>query len=216
AVGRPAPSPPRGGTTVALSAGGGFDFATRQPWLGLNLAFQPDQLRGFAFAGRVQAGWGFGDQRPLGVVQLGFAGVVPAEHTLVRLGVLAHTELYAVDYPLPLQIGGDPEEGTFGHLGFLPGGLLLAELGWTRGGDRGAAAWSIGLRLGAGLVPAVEDCETVGAEVDELCFTSRPAILGGISARLRFHEGVYLEALAGPAPMVSLGYAFPAGVRRSR
>lgn len=206
------PVPPRGGTTIALSAAGGFDFTTRQPWLGLDVAFQPDQLRGFAFAGRVQAGWGFGDQRPLGVVQLGFAGVVPAESALVRIGLLAHAELYVVDYPLPVQVG-EPVEGTFGNFGMFPGGLLLAELGWHRAGKRGPAAWSIGLRLGAAPVAVVEECPFNGTSQDELCYGSRVGILGGITGRLRFHEGVYLEAVGGPSPMLSLGYAFPTGRR---
>jgi hypothetical protein len=206
------PVSPRGGTTIALSAAGGFDFTTRQPWLGLDVAFQPDQLRGFAFAGRVQAGWGFGDQRPLGVVQLGFAGVVPAESALVRVGLLAHAELYVVDYPLPVQVG-EPVEGTFGNFGMFPGGLLLAELGWHRAGTRGPAAWSIGLRLGAAPVAVVEECPFNGTSQDELCYGSRVGILGGITGRLRFHEGVYLEAVGGPSPMLSLGYAFPTGQR---
>jgi hypothetical protein len=195
-------------TSVSLSGAAGFDFATRQPWAGLDLAFQPEQLKGFSFAGRVSAGWGFGDQRPLGVVQLGFAGVVPAEHMTVRLGLLAHSELYVVDYPLPIQ-AGTPVEGTFGKFGIFPGGLGLVELGWHRDAPKGPAAWAIGLRLGAAPVGVVIECPVQDAIAGtDLCVTSRVGMLGGFTGRLRFAEGAYLEATIGPSPTLSVGYAF--------
>jgi hypothetical protein len=195
-------------TTVALSGSAGFDTATRQPFAGLDLAFQPDQARGWSFVGRVGAAWGFGDQRPIGVLQAGFAGVVPAEKITARLGLIAHTELYTVDYALPIQFG-EPVEGTFGKLGLLPGGLAIAELGWHRDAEHGAAAWAVGARIGAGAVGTVIPCEVQTTDPgEELCITHKVGVLGGITGRIRLHEGLYLEGTIGPSPAFSLGYAF--------
>ena len=41
----------------------------------------------------------------------------------------------------------------------------------------------------------------------------RIAFIGGVAARLRLHEGLWMEAMVGPTPSVNLGYAW--GVGRS-
>lgn len=196
-----------GGTTVGLGVAGGFEITTRQPVLALDLSFHPDQMAGFSFVGRLQLGAGFYDERPYGLLQAGFAGVVPADDATVRIGVLAHTMIYAADYRLPLQIGGEPEAGTFGHVGFLPGALVLAEVGFRREGERGPARWAVGIKAGAAPGVAVIECADPTSE--EVCLGQRVRPIGGFTARLLLHEGFFLDATLGPTASLAIGYGWP-------
>jgi hypothetical protein len=206
--GRPAPpvvgAVPR--QVIALGASGGYDLATRQPYASLDLAFHNGGTAGFAFVGRVQAGWGFTDMRPLAHVEAGFSAVIQGKQ-LVRVGGVVGTALFAAPYPAPLQVPGPPGEGDYAALSFLPYGTVLAEVGGTRPGhSKGWASWAAGLRLGAGATIASSD---VCGDVElGTCGDLRVGFAGGVTGRLRFHEGAYLEALAGPTSYLMVGYAF--------
>jgi hypothetical protein len=197
---------PRGGLTIALVAAGGFDLRTRQPWAGLDLGFHPDVFRGFSFIGRVRGGWGFIDGRPLGHIEAGFVGVVPAQDVTARVGLVAQTLVYAAPYDLPAQIGGSPEPGSWGNVGFLPGGAAVLELGWRRAGERGPAAWSLGVRAGAGL--AITGVACPSPNEDDVCVGSASTFVGGVTGRMQLHEGLFVEALLGPTLSAGIGYAF--------
>ncbi len=195
--------------TFTVGAVGGFDFGTKQPIAGIDLSLQPDQQRGFTVIGRLRGGVGIADLRPFGDVELGFAGVIPAETFVVRLGVIARTLVYVANYDLPLQVG-QPSRDGLGAVGFFPVGMALAEVGYQRlDAERGPASWAIGLRMGAapalkyGVCPVEEE-----SQERDLCVGYSNGLLGGFSARLRFHEGVYLEALIGPSPTAVIGAAF--------
>jgi hypothetical protein len=191
---------------IALLGSGGYDLPTRQPFAALDVAFHHDGRTGFAFEGRVQAGWAFTDMRPLVRVEAGFMGVVPAKQ-IVRLGVVAGTDLFAAPYPAPLQVPGPPDASDYAALSFLPYGALVAEVGGLRSGPtRGWAAWAAGLRLGAGAGIGVD--LTCGDVRLEDCGVTRVAFAGGITARIRFHEGAFLDLLAGPTTYLGVGYAF--------
>jgi hypothetical protein len=196
----------RGGLTVALVAAGGFDLRTRQPWAGLDVGFHPDVFRGFSFLGRARAGWGFIDGRPMGHLEAGFVGVVPAQDVTARVGLVAQTLVYAAPYDLPAQIGGSPEPGSWGNVGFLPGGAAVLELGWRREGERGPAAWALGVRAGAGL--AVTGVACPSPNEDDVCAGSSTTFVGGVTGRMRLHEGLFIEAQLGPTLSAGVGYAF--------
>lgn len=194
--------PPR--QLVALSGAGGWDLATRQPWAGLAVDFRHDGRTGAALIGGVRGGWAFFDARPRFDVDLGAMGVLPTQENLIRLGGGVGTQIAIVPDVVPFSVGGDP--AGFGAVVLLPYGYVATELGWTRPGAwRGAAAWSVGARLGVSAGYGVTACDE--NPVDG-CFGPRALFVGGVSARVRFHEGVFLDALAGPSASVRIGYAF--------
>lgn len=202
---------PAAAQTVVVGAGGGYDLPTTQPWTGLDIAFHGDQLRGFSFVGRVKGGWGFVEQRPMGQLEAGFSGAIRAPFSLTRIGIVGHARLTPLPYEAPLQIGGTPDDGTYGNPVVLPGGVAFAELGWVRpNAEKGLAAWSIGFRAGAvarlGLLP----CETqIVGDPEQVCLRAQADFDGGLTGRLRLHEGVYFDVIAGPSAWLSIGYAFP-------
>lgn len=193
---------------IALSASGGWNLQTRQPWAGLDLAFRHDGTRGARFLGGLRGGWAFFDQRPRFDVDAGVMGVLPTEQ-LIRLGAAVGAQVAIAPWDLPLAVGGDVD--GYGRVAILPYGYLTTELGWQRpDATKGAAAWSIGVRLGASASAALVAC---GDDGSQDCLGSGVAFLGGITGRIRFHEGVFIEANAGPSASLSLGYAFPVGRR---
>lgn len=203
-------------TSIALSGGGGYDFLTRQPWAGLDLSFWPEQEHGFSFVGRLRGAYAATDQRPFGVFQGGFMGVLPAATIIPRLGVLAHLQVNVTQYPLPIQLGAAPTGEGWGSAGLLPGGMLAAEVGFQRpDATKGPAVWSFGLHAGAALGVAAIDCAP-GTPAEIVCYSSSAMFIGGVAARMRFHEGVWLEAVLGPSAHVSIGYAWGVGGRRKR
>lgn len=198
---------PRHAQTVVLAASGGYEFTTQQGIAGLDLAFHHDGDHGFAFEGRVLGGWAFTDARPIGRVEAGFSGVVPnRDNLLVRVGLIAGSVVAVAPYPLSFQVGGVPEDDSYGHVGFMPYGLFLAELGWRRPlAPKGWSTWALGLRIGAGPLLRIGPCDDDPAAN---CASPQVAFQGGLSARVRLRNGLHVEAMVGPSPQVSLGYAF--------
>jgi len=193
---------------IALSASGGWNLPTRQPWAGLDLAFRHDGMRGARFLGGIRGGWAFFDERPRVDVDAGVMGVLPTEK-LIRLGGAVGAQLAIAPLDLPLAVGGDVD--GYGRFSILPYGYLATELGWQRpDATKGTAAWSIGIRVGASAAAGLVPCDD---DPSEECLGGGVAFLGGITARVRFHEGVYLEAMAGPSAFLNIGYAFPVGRR---
>lgn len=193
---------------IALSASGGWNLQTRQPWAGLDLAFRHDGTRGARFLGGLRGGWAFFDERPRFDLDAGVMGVLPTEQ-LIRLGAAVGAQLAITPFDLPLAIGGDVD--GYGRVSILPYGYLATEIGFQRpDAKRGAHAWSVGIRVGASASAALVACED---DPDEECLGTGVAFLGGVTARIRFHEGVYLEAMAGPSAFLNIGYAFPVGRR---
>ena len=151
------------------------------------------------------------DARPFGLFQAGLLGVAPAASIVPRIGLIGQLQVNVTPYPLPIQVGGTPDPEGWGNTGFLPGGLLAAEVGFQRpDATRGPAVWSFGLHAGAGLGVAVIDCP-IGTPTEVLCFSSAAMFIGGITGRMRFHEGLWLEALIGPTPHLGIGYAWGVG-----
>ncbi|MCB9662614.1 MAG: hypothetical protein H6732_00725 [Alphaproteobacteria bacterium] len=202
-----------GAHTLAIAAAGGWDYPTQLPVAGLQLAVRHDGRRGFAFLGEVQGLWAFLDDRPLVRAEAGFAAVVPTrERALVRVGVVGGASLYTAPYAIPFQVGGAPTTDDYGHLGVLPHGAFVAELGWRRDAARGAEAWAFGVRLGAALSTTSAACAVVASD----CAQPQVVFDGGIQARLRLQNGLYVEVLAGPSPRVGLGFAPALPGRRAR
>ncbi|MFM2160717.1 MAG: hypothetical protein RLZZ383_229 [Pseudomonadota bacterium] len=200
-----------------LTAGGGYDYGSRQPVAVVDLGWVGDQTSGFAPVGKLRVGYGVVEERPLVQLQVGFQGALPAPDlgATPHLGLQATTLMFVSDQTLPFQVG-TPTEGGFGAPAFLPGGMLTGELLWRREGHgegqpRGAAAWAIGLALGAMAAPVTVGC--TGPTDPDDCLAVRPVFQGGVTARLRFHEHVFLEAFVGPSPTVGLGGAFPSRSR---
>lgn len=191
--------------TVVLGAAGGLDFPTRQPWAGLDLAIHPDSPDVWSGMGRVQAGWAFADGKPFANVEGGFTRNFTGQEATFRIGLAVRSWIYIANYRLPLQVS-EPDPAGFGTLGFIPGGWLVGEIEWDREAEKGPAAWSVGLKAGASSVAAVRDCVDNGEAA--LCTAWNAGVVGGFTFRLRMHEGLALEALVGPSPSLSVGYAF--------
>jgi hypothetical protein len=196
----------------AVTAGGGYDYGSRQPVVVLDVGLYGDQTTGFAPVGKLRLGYGVVEERPLVQLQAGFQGALPAPDlgATPHLGVQATTLMFVSTETLPFQVG-TPTEGGFGAPAFLPGGMLTGELLWRRDATtsskpRGPAAWALGLALGAMAAPVTVGC--TGPTDPEDCLAVQPVFQGGVTARLRFHEHVFLEALAGPSPTVGLGASF--------
>lgn len=205
----PAPLPKLWRNTIAVGATGGYEYTTQQPFAGLELSVHHDGLRGIAPIGRVSASWAFADQRPLFRAEAGFLVVTPNAQNLVRLGLVGGAVIQLTDVPVPLQVG-TPEEGDVGLPAFRPYGQIVAEVGGVKPDrDKGILAWGAGLRIGVAAGIGTVQCPEAP---DDGCLAAYPAFTGGIYGRLRFHEGVFLEVLAGPNASLSLGYAI--GPRR--
>lgn len=207
----PAPKPVST-QTIALSVHGGYDLPTRQPLVGIDLAFHHDGLEAFRFLGRVQVNLAIGDLRPHGKVEAGFAGIVGRqEGRAMRLGLLAGTSVYVANDPtidtlgpaLPLQLGSG--DADFGRVGFLPYGQLVLEFGWRPAQHKVLTAWTVGFRAGASAALAYVPCDDDAADG---CLTIGATFVGGLEARLRFQNGLHLEFIAGPTAMAAIGYAF--------
>jgi hypothetical protein len=195
------------GGNAAVSAGGGFDAATEQPWAGLDLALFPSQDHGFAAFGRVNGGYGFADG-PLGALELGGAFVIPNEEAVVRLGLAGRIAGIYTDYRAPIPVGAAPSDGDPAP-GLLPGGMLVVEFEW---GDE--APFTLRGAGGVGSTAAAVPCD--GLDVFYQCIGWRPGFLGGISARGRLKNGLFLEALGGPSLQALVGYGFPTRRRTER
>jgi hypothetical protein len=196
------------GGNAAISAGGGSDGITQQPWAGLDLALFPGQDKGFAAHGRLTSGWGFIDGAPLGALELGATGVIPNDEAILRLGFAARMGALYAEYPVGLTIGALGAEGA-PALGLLPGGEMLVEFEW---GDEAPFT----LRVAAGITSQASAlyCGSNGS-YDE-CLGWRPGFLGGVSARGRLKNGLFGEILGGPSLYALVGYGFPINRRSAR
>ena len=56
------------GTEATLSAAGGLDYLTANPWVGLDVSFHPDQEEGWEAVGKVTPSWGLKDETVLVLV----------------------------------------------------------------------------------------------------------------------------------------------------
>ena len=200
---------------VSAAAAGGYTFATQQPWTGVDIAVHSYQQRGFGMSGRMVAGVNLFDVRPAVSGELGLNGVVPDKNAIIRLGVAGGGQMTFANYPLPVQAPGELTVDGFGLFGFIPYGVITADidLRWT---DRPRAPESltIGLRAGVGSISGVVDCIDEAASAEEgravgtLCDRWVPGFIGGFVGRLVLRNGFFLEAEAGPSPRLAIGYAF--------
>ncbi len=192
-------------TRVTVAATGGFDYPTHQAWAGVDLALHPWSAKGVAPLGRVMLGANLFDMRPASRLEAGFAGVIPNEQTILRVGVVGRATLTFADYALPVQVGGEPEPDTFGGFGLIPAGMALVEFDFRP--DKPAA---IGLRGGVSSVLATMECESPldDPDGDGECFVWVPGFAGGFQARIVLDNGFFAEIEAGPDPRLGVGFAF--------
>lgn len=192
---------PAWGGTAVLAASAGRDFPTAQYWTGLDLSLHPDGERGWAPMGRVAPGWGFADEFGLLHLEAGVTWVIPREgkQELVRLGAVASALGAApVDRDLPLEFT-ETEQGR--HLGIVPGIEALVEFEYP-----GERPFVFGVRGGIQSVSSNYLCD----QPDEVegCLTWTPGFMGGFYGRGPVLDWLYLEALIGPSPRLTVGYPF--------
>jgi hypothetical protein len=192
--------------TLSVSAGGGRDFASSQPWVGAEFGVHPDQAKGASFMGRLRAGWAFIDRRPFSELHAGAAVVVPGKTSLLRLGVVGRAWMSFASLDVPLQPKEPQDPDGFGTAAFLLGGYGVIELGWLRlEAPKGVKKAAAGVQLGASTRLVGVECED---DQRAQCLIVQPTFTGGFAGRVTFHEGVFLEALLGPTLSATIGYGF--------
>ena len=193
---------------AAISAGGGSDGTTQQPWAGLDLALFPGQDYRGALHGRITPGWGLLDRAPLAAAELGGTWAVPNDEAVLRVGLAARLGMLYAEYPVGLALGDPGREGE-PALGLLPGGVALVEFEW---GEEAPFT----LRVSGGLTSqaSVVSCGSNRTYVE--CLGWRTGFLGGFSARGRLRNGLFGEVLAGPSLSALVGYGFPINRRTAR
>ena len=178
------------------SLAGGFDYATDQPWAGVELARHPHSQRGFVLAGRGVFGFGFADRRPLVISELLAMWVIPSREAIIRLGGGTRSVLAVTDYGTPrdlFRLGDD------WRLGWIPGVLAVLEM------EFGARApITVGLAAGGSPTLALTACD-VGDTLDT-CESWLYGFIGGFFGRKRFRNGLVLELRAGPTSHFSVGW----------
>lgn len=181
---------------IVLSAAGGRDFPTDQYWTGLQASVHADGQRKWAGTGRLAVGWGFADAYPLAQIEAGVLRALPRDGEIVRVGVIASTNIVATRYRLPLELA-DADR----HVGLVPGLELAVEFEFfdekpfvvgARGGVQSASSNY--------LCPTTDDVED--------CLAWYPAFTGGFFGRGLVAKWLYVEALVGPSPRVAIGAPF--------
>lgn len=194
-------------SSVSIAGAGGWTYTTKQPWAGLDIAFHHDGLSGFAFVGRVKGAYAIGDDRPFGDVELGFMGVAPTqEKATVRVGVRAGLEVYTAVFPMRFTVPSTYDPQAWGAVGFLPYGVIAAELGWTAPENaKAVATYALGLDAGLGLSVARQSCTD---DPTQICTEPGMAFYGGLTGRMALKNGFFMQALVGPTPTLSLGWVW--------
>lgn len=178
---------------LTVSAAGGYDFPTSEPWSGVELALHPTQTQGFAMSARLAPAWGFIEGQPLLFGEVGVHGVLPSEDATIRLGVVARVVGLHAEQGVPVGL----ESG----LGVAPAGLASLEFEW---GEQ--TPFTFGVRGGLGAAMYDTQCED---DADRpACLSWSTAFIGGFHARVRTPSGFAAEAQLGPVSQLSIGWAF--------
>ena len=189
---------------VTLSGSGGLDYATANPWAGIEVAVHPTHSQSLAWTGRFAPTWGIKDNTPIFFGEVGPSWVIPEDEALVRIGVLARVAAFSAAYPLAIHPGGAPQVGGRNKFGLVPGAMATLEFEWGK-----QAPYTIGFKGGVGSAGIDESC---AEGVDPTyCVEWVPAFIGGFYGRARLRNGLAFEIVAGPTASISIGYAFKVG-----
>ena len=158
-------------------------------------------MKGFAALGRIQGGYGFADQAPIGALEIGGTFVVPNDEAIIRAGLVAKATAIYTEYPAavrPFGVGlpGDPA------VGLLPGAMVIVEFEW---GD----VQPFTLRLAGGTQSQAGAIQCFSTDVNYECVKWSGGFIGGLEARYRAKNGLFGEAWVGPSPSLVVGFAFP-------
>lgn len=175
----------------------GADFSTQQPLVGIDAALHPDLEDSWTPILRGTAVWAFSDDRPMGRLEAGLAMGLPHEGEIVRLGAVVWTQI--VDSPFRLPIGLSETEDR--RLGLIPGAELLVEFEY---GER--HPFVFGARLGVTAGVSNYLCPT--PELTSDCAAWYPALAGGFYGRGQPLDWLYVEAIVGPSPRLTVGVPF--------
>ena len=181
---------------VVLGATAGLDYQTSQPFAGVDLVVLPAQVLGPAVTGRISAGVGLDERRPLATAELGFTYGIENPEATIRVGASARATAAGMGGRMPLSFGGTDGVDDYG---LLLGGAGLVELEWNP-----AAPFTIGFKGGVGAVGASYGCDVRPEGFDD-CRTWTPGFIGGFIARKRFRSRVALELQIGTTSMLSVG-----------
>ncbi len=183
-----------------LSAAGGYDLTTVQPWAGLDFALHSAQTKGFAPLARATPAWGFGDRMPMVQTEFGFTGVVPQKEATIRLGAAVRPTFLFGRYRMPIRFA-DPTSGKVVS-GLQLGGELVIEFEW-----RPKAPVTFGLRAGAGSTASDYYCDEQSPDYTT-CITWNGGFIGGFNFRKRWMNGLSIDAMVGFTSHLAVGYAF--------
>lgn len=186
-------------TTPVLGVAGGFDLPTEEPWVGFEAALHPDNTKGFAPVARLDAAWGFGEGRPMFIVDAGFSVVIPEDEAVVRLGALVRPVMLYTETRLPLQLG-DPTEGP--AFGLAPSAQALIEFEWKTG----EAPITAGVRGGIGSFATDITCD-INDPDPARCISWYPGFAAGFVGRKRFENGLSVELIVGTTSSLTIGRA---------
>jgi hypothetical protein len=192
---------PAHASEVALSAVGGLDYLTANPWAGLDLALHPSQDDGWESVGRFTPSWGLKDQTPMVFGEIGVVRTIPNEQATIRAGIVGRGVSYFGSYPLPIQPGGIPRAGGRPQWGIVPGAYALLEF------EMGTLSpLSVGFH--AGLGSAAGDYACTEDSEPTYCLYWDPAFIGGFITRYHHKSGFILDARFGPSARLGLGWSF--------
>jgi hypothetical protein len=183
---------------IVLSASGGFDGPTAQPWTGLELALHPTHDHGVAPIGRIVPAFGFGDREPMVFSEFGLAVVLPNEEAIVRLGAVVRPVWMYSHAPMPIEFA--PPSAERQTPGVNLGGMALIEFEWGQ-----EAPFTVGFKGGFG--SSGSDIVCGPSDVDPAaCITWHPGFIGGFMSRARLKNGLSAEVMLGPLTSLSVGF----------
>ena len=190
-----------GAGAPTVSAAGGLDYLTANPWAGLDVALHPTGAKPWEPVGRITPTWGLKDETVLLFTEVGIVRTIPNDQATIRAGLVFRTTSFVGSYVLPIQPAGIPSANGSPHWGLVPSGYALLEF------DMGSLSpFTIGFHVGAG--SAATDYGCVEGSDPSYCLFWTPAFTGGFVTRYRHKSGFVVDARFGPAARLSLGWAF--------
>lgn len=176
-----------------ISAAGGYDVPTDQPWTGLDFALQPTKSAGFEPVARVSPGWAFGDRSLVVFGEIGLMVHIPEEEALLRGGIVLRPTLLTGAFRTPMRLGPGA--------GLVPAVFAQVEFEWTP-----KAPLTLGFRGGPASTVSDYACDQDHLD-PATCLTWHAGFGGGLYLRKRFADGLAFEAMVGPTASITLGYA---------
>lgn len=182
---------------AVLSAAGGFDMPTDQPWSGVEIALHATNTKGFAPIARFAPAYGFGDRGPIAFGELGLLAVLPEDEAVLRAGLAVRpTFLYAQER-MPVGFG-DPENGRI--FGITPAVYGVIEFEFHP-----ESPWTLGIRGGPASTASDYQCEVDNPDLPT-CLTWHVGFGGGFEVRKRWESGLALDAILGTTTQLSVGW----------